>query len=115
MVRALLLTLFLIWLPGVAGARDWETCGGEPGASGPVLSDCRPVEGTIDPQGRELWLRAAIDRPAEQGPHALYIGGVASTEIWLNARMLGANGRPGPSAQAEIPGRYQAAFPIGET
>ena len=115
MVRALLLTLFLIWLPGVAGAQDWETCRGEPGASGPVLSDCRPVEGTIDPQGRELWLRAAIDRPAEQGPHALYIGGVASSEIWLNGRMLGANGRPGASAQAEVPGRYQAAFPIGET
>ncbi|WP_428152445.1 LytTR family transcriptional regulator DNA-binding domain-containing protein [Brevundimonas sp.] len=114
MVRALLLALFLIWLPGVAGAQDWEVCRGANGASGPVLSDCRPVEGVIDPQRRELWLRAAVDRPAGEGPQAFYVGGIASSEVWLNGRKLGANGRPGATAQAEVPGRYQAVFPIGD-
>ncbi len=115
MTRTLLLALILIWLPGVAGAQDWEACRGSPGASGPVLGDCRPVEGVINPQGRELWLRAVVERPAGEGPHALYIGGIASSEVWLNGRKLGANGRPGGSAEAEVPGRYQVAFPIGET
>lgn len=100
--------------PAAAGAQDWEACRGAAGASGPVLGDCRPVVGRIDPQGRELWLKADVARPAEEGPHALYIGGVASSEVWLNGRRLGANGRPGGSAQAEVPGRYQAVFPIGE-
>ena len=114
MVHALLLALFLIWLPGAAGAQVWETCRGSAGASGPVLGDCRPVEGPIDPQGRELWLRAAVERPAWEGPHALYIGGVASSEVWLNGRRLGANGRPAASAAEERPGRYQAVFPISD-
>ena len=114
MARMLLLALILIWLPGVAGAQDWQVCRGSPGASEPVLSDCRPVEGVIDPQGQELWLRAAVDRPSGEGPQALYIGGIASSEVWLNGRRLGANGRPGASAKAETPGRYQAVFPISD-
>ncbi|CAL1692650.1 hypothetical protein MMB232_02831 [Brevundimonas subvibrioides] len=115
MVRPLLLALLLICLPGVAGAQAWETCRGIDSPSGPVLADCRPLEGVIDPQGRELWLRADLARPAGQGPHAVYIGAVASSEVWLNGRSLGANGRPGASATAEVPGRYQAVFPIGES
>ena len=114
MVRLFLLALVFMGLPAVASAQDWEACRGSPGATAPVLSDCRPVEGTIDPQGRELWLRAAIERPAGEGPHAFYIGGTASSEVWLNGRRLGTNGRPGASAEAEVPGRYQAVFPIGE-
>src|SRR5688572_6050460 len=35
----------------------WEVCRGSPG---PVLTDCRPLEGVMDPQGRELWLRAPV-------------------------------------------------------
>ena len=90
-------------------------CRGAATVSGPALSDCRPVDGVIDPQGREIWLRASMGRPEGDGPYALYIGGTASSEVWLNARRLGANGRPGASAKAEAPGRYQAVFPIGET
>ena len=115
MMRMLALALFLIWLPGAAAAQDWETCRGAAGAAAPVLSDCRPVEGAIDPQGRELWLRAVVGRPQSEAPQALYIGGTASSEAWLNGRRLGANGRPGASARAEIPGRYQTALPIPET
>jgi DNA-binding LytR/AlgR family response regulator len=114
MVRTLVLTLFLIWLPGVAAAQDWEACRGAAGAEAPVLSDCRPVEGVIDPQGRELWLRATVERPAGGGPQAFYVGGTASSEVWLNGHRLGVNGRPGASAKAETPGKYQAVFPIGD-
>lgn len=79
-----------------------------------MLSDCRPVEGAINPQGRELWLRTTLERPMGKGPRAFYIGAVASSEVWLNGRELGANGRPGASAKAEVPGKYQAVFPIGD-
>ena len=94
--------------------QNWQSCRGEPAASAPVLRDCRPVEGVIDPQGRELWLRAVVRRPAGDAPTALYIVGVASSEVWLNDQELGANGQPGGSSSTETPGRYEAAIPIPE-
>lgn len=112
MMRAILMALVLIALPGVAGAQDWTVCRGALEAAGPVVEGCRPVEGRIDPQGRELWLRAVIDRPAGTEPQAFYVGGIASSEVWLNGVKLGANGQPGPSAATEVPGRHGAAFPI---
>lgn len=124
MWRILLFTFLLTVLPTVSRAqipgwdRGWQTCRGEVPAGGgvwaPVLHDCRPVEGVIDPQGRELWLRAAVQRPAAEGPTALYVVGVASSEVWLNGQRLGANGRPGGSPPLEVPGRYQIAFPISD-
>ncbi|WP_082539725.1 MULTISPECIES: LytTR family DNA-binding domain-containing protein [unclassified Caulobacter] len=80
-----------------------------------MLSDCRPVQGFVDPQGRELWIRSTIEAPGDARPHALYLGGVASSEAWLNGQRLGANGRPGAARREEIPGRYQAVFPIRDT
>jgi len=116
MWRILLLAVFLIWLPGESRARTrtlgWESCSGRMTAQGPVLGDCRPVQGVIDPQGRELWLRSTLTRPADDRPQALYVAGVASSEVWLNGRRLGANGRPASTPSAEAPGRYQIAFPI---
>lgn len=120
MPRLLLLSLLcLVLSPTLAQARApaWEACRAAPAPSPsalspPVLRDCRPVRGVIDPQGRELWLRAAVQRPMETEPAALYVVGTASSEVWLNDRRLGANGRPGASRAAEIPGRYEAAFPI---
>ena len=96
------------------GAQDWQSCRGEPGGGAPRLHDCRPVEGVIDPQGRELWLRSAVQRPTSEEPAALYVVGVASSEVWLNGQKLGVNGRPGGSPSVEAPGRYEAAFPIPE-
>lgn len=112
MIRTILMALILIALPGVAAAQDWSVCPGAIEAFGPGGDGCRPVEGVIDPQGRDLWLRAVIDRPAGTEPQAFYVGGIASSEVWLNGVKLGANGRPGASAAAERPGRYEAAFPI---
>jgi len=126
MWRIVLFTLLLIALPTLLPTlaraqtpgwdRGWETCradvGAVTGAGTPILRDCRPVEGVIDPQGRELWLRSTVQRPAGEGPVALYVAGVASSDVWLNGRHLGANGRPGGSAATESAGRYQIAFPI---
>jgi hypothetical protein len=95
-----------------AGALDWDVCRGRAGPAGPVLEDCRSLDGVIDPQGRDLWLRAVVPAPEDAGPHALHIVGVAASESWLNAVRLGANGQPGGSAEEERPGLYQSAFVI---
>ncbi|RZJ32136.1 MAG: response regulator transcription factor [Brevundimonas sp.] len=117
MWRLLLLILLLAGLPTVSRAQDggWQTCRGEPGAAAPVLTDCHPVIGVVDPQGRELWLRSAVDRPAGREPVAFYVVGVASSEVWLNGERLGANGQPGASAATEVAGRYQVSFPIRDS
>jgi DNA-binding LytR/AlgR family response regulator len=116
MWRILLLTVLLTGLATPALAQDmpWQACHGAVGPAGPVLSDCRPIQDFVDPQGRELWIRSAISPPADTRPRILYVAGVASSEAWLNDQRLGVNGRPGATAQAEVPGRYQAIFPIRE-
>lgn len=90
----------------------WDACRGRVGPSGPELEDCRPLAGVVDPQGREMWLRRTIDAPADPMPQALYIVGVASSEVWLNGRPLGRNGMPGADGPSEAPGMYQAVLPI---
>jgi len=123
MWRALLILVSFIGLPAPVQAQpappvlSWETCRGAPdaGAGAPLLTDCRPAGDVIDPQGRELWLRSVIEQPEDGPARALYIAGVASSQAWLNGRLLGANGRPGGSADTETPGRYQIALPIADT
>ncbi|ATQ41999.1 LytR/AlgR family response regulator transcription factor [Caulobacter mirabilis] len=117
MWRILILAGLLAALSSAAStawAREaaWAVCTGRRAAEGPVLRDCRPLEGVIDPQGRELWIRAMVQAPSGDGPHALYLAGAASSEAWLNGRRLGANGRPGADAGQEQPGRYQSALPV---
>uniref|UniRef100_UPI0025EE54EA LytR/AlgR family response regulator transcription factor n=1 Tax=uncultured Caulobacter sp. TaxID=158749 RepID=UPI0025EE54EA len=118
MWRTLLLGLLLAAFTTLARAEEtsWRVCRGVSGSTGPVLSDCHSIrEDAIDPQGRELWLRATIAAPKDTGPHALYLAGVASSETWLNGQRLGVNGRPGATARDEVPGRYLATYPIRET
>ena len=110
---------FIVLLLGLATSTQaesisWQACRGFMAPAGPVLRDCRPIEDFVDPQGRELWIRSSIDAPADTRPRVLYVAGVASWEAWLNDRRLGANGRPGATAQSEVPGHYQAIFPIRE-
>lgn len=116
MWRILILTVFLASLSPLAQAQDasWQACHGVIGSDGPVLSDCRPIQDSIDPQGRELWIRSAVAAPGDARPRALYLAGVAASEAWLNGQPLGANGRPGATARDEAPGHYQAVFPIRE-
>lgn len=116
MWRILLLGLLLTGFTTLARAQDmtWQACHGVIGPGGPVLSDCRPVEDFVDPQGRELWIRSTIAAPTDARPRALYLAGVASSEAWLNGQRLGVNGRPGATRREEAPGAYQATFPIRE-
>jgi DNA-binding LytR/AlgR family response regulator len=117
MWRTLLLGLLLACFTTLARAQDmsWQACYGMIGPNGPALSDCRPIQDFVDPQGRQLWIRSTIGAPSDTQPRALYVAGVTSSEAWLNGQRLGANGRPGASAREEIPGRYQTIFPIRET
>lgn len=117
MWRILILAGLLACLAPAAHAIGpaWQLCQGSLGPTGPVLSACAPAPAVIDPQGRELWLRAAVPPPDRTKPQALHVIGAASSQAWLNGQPLDANGRPGPSAGAETPGRYEAAFPIRDT
>jgi DNA-binding LytR/AlgR family response regulator len=117
MWRTLLLTVFLAGLATLARAQDmaWEACRGAAGPAGPVLSDCRPIQGVVDPQGRELWVRSNLSAPGDTKARALYLVGVASSEAWFNGKLLGVNGRPASTARAEVPGRYEAVLPIQQT
>jgi hypothetical protein len=116
MWRTLFLGLLLSGLTTLAQAQDmsWQTCRGVVGPGGPTLTQCRPIEDFVDPQGRELWIQSTINTPSDNRPRAFYVAGVASSEAWFNGRRLGVNGRPGPTAGSEVPGRYQATFPIRE-
>ncbi len=90
----------------------WEVCRGP----GPAVTDCRPFQGVMDPQGRELWLMAPVAPrgPREQG-QTLHLVGAMSTEAWFNGVRVGANGQPGSTPAGERPGRYQAEIPLPAT
>lgn len=105
--------LLLCW-PASSSAQgvDWQACQGVIADGAPQLSDCRPQLGPINPQGREIWLRGIVRQPSGDDPQALYLAGIASSQAWLNGARVGANGRPAATASAEIPGRFQIAFPI---
>lgn len=111
MWRPLLLAALLVLGASAAQGKTgpWEICAAAPG---PVLSDCRPAPARIDPQGRELWVKAPVGPRTSPGPKALFIYGAASSEAWFNGVRIGANGQPGRIAEAERPGRYEAAIPI---
>lgn len=107
-----LLAQSLLAAPAVVQTHDWDVCEGSVGRSGPVLTDCRPMAGRIDPQGREIWITTTVSPPAVRQGQVLRITGVASSKAWLNDVFLGANGRPGDDARSERPGRYEVEFPI---
>ena len=119
MWRIVLIALAVATVSASAHAQEQasalQSCRGEMGSAGPVLSDCRPIDGIIDPQERDLWILSIVDAPADPGPRALHLIGAASSEAWLNGQRLGANGRPGSDAGAESPGRYQVSFPIRDS
>lgn len=112
MWRSFLIAGLLALLAGAAQAAaigPWQVCRGP----GPAVSGCRPLNGVLDPQGRELWLRAPVGPggPQDQGV-ALHLAGAMSTEAWFNGVRVGANGQPGSTSAAESPGHYQADIPL---
>lgn len=116
MLRLVLFILWIFLLPQSARAEApaWEMCAGQLAAHGPVLSDCRHLDGPVDPQGRQIWIRTVVADPPSPGGAVLRVVGVASSEAWLNDVRLGSNGTPGFGPGTEQPGRYEVAFSIPE-
>ncbi|HRO33985.1 MAG TPA: hypothetical protein PLQ03_11300 [Brevundimonas sp.] len=116
MLRFVLFILWIFLLPQSARAEApaWEMCAGQLAAHGPVLSDCRHLDGPVDPQGRQIWIRTVVADPPSPGGAVLRVVGVASSEAWLNDVRLGSNGTPGFGPGTEQPGRYEVAFSIPE-
>ena len=69
----------------------------------------------VDPQGRQLWVRAIVPVPAERLhrdlPMGVFVSAKAATEVFLNGVRLGQNGEPAADRALEIPGRMDAVFP----
>ena len=124
MFRALLfiLTLWAATTPLHAQSFTWATeqpvrlCPAIEGRSEPpdfTGPNCRPTSfWDIDPRGREIWVEArftlAPDFGASQSPLGVHVSGMASSEVYVNGVKVGANGRPGPTRDAETPGRMDA-------
>mgnify|MGYP003671511404 FL=1 len=123
----LLLTLLSLALPfGSAIAQGFVTPNSAPlrvcpasGTPGPMpdftAADCTHVAlSELDPQGRQIWVRAELDWDGSQWPQdrpiGLFISGKASSTAWLNGHELGSNGRPGPDRAGERPGRMDAVL-----
>lgn len=68
----------------------------------------------LDPQGREIWVRAQFDWDGAHWPQdrpiGLFISGKASSTAWLNGHELGSNGVPGPDPASERPGQMDAVL-----
>lgn len=78
-----------------------------------AAADCetRAIE-EINPQGQILWLGATVDLPAgfvaTELPVAVYIGALASSEVYWNGELIGTNGVVGSSGSEESPGKLDA-------
>lgn len=113
---ALLLHLFTPAAAEMLNAGDFAICGA--GSDAPPAGSARCVATTIDgidPQGRDIWVRAVINTPVgygKEGPFGLFIAAKASSEAYLNGVRLGANGTPGARRDLETPGRMDMAYPI---
>jgi Histidine kinase len=65
----------------------------------------------IDPQGRILWIRSRVAvEPDPTSPLGVRVMAMASCEVHWNGALLGRNGRPGASAEEEVPGAMHAVF-----
>lgn len=98
-------------------AQSARVCPAPPGDAVPDFqgSDCETVSvHLVDPQGREIWIRTEIEAPERvlsgRSPAGVFLSAKAASEVFLNGRRLGANGRPGATRAAEIPGRMDAVF-----
>jgi hypothetical protein len=66
----------------------------------------------VRPQGKEIWLRAALNITAEEleqlQPLALFISAKMSSQVYLNGKYIGQNGTPSSDRKTEFPGRMDA-------
>ncbi len=76
---------------------------------------CKTIPATqINPQNSFIWVKGKITleetRGANGEPLALYVLGKMSSDVYLNGRYVGSNGRPGPDKRSEIAGQMDAAI-----
>lgn len=119
----------LLWLvllaPAAAAAQGYTgihtqavtVCPGDGTSTPPdfTAGDCETLSfWTVDPQGREVWIRGTLEIPAEMlrpgGPLGFYVSAMASSEFWINGIYLGANGRPSAIKRLETPGQMDAVI-----
>ncbi|MEE9434607.1 MAG: LytTR family DNA-binding domain-containing protein [Sphingorhabdus sp.] len=85
---------------------------GPPDFSSP---ECRAIKGAdIDPQNDMIWLKTNIHLDNIAGPKgeplALFVSGKMSSEIYLNGKLVGRNGKPGQDTATETPGQMDATL-----
>jgi hypothetical protein len=126
MVARLLVSLLLfggLVPPTAAQAAGWgpvKVCPVLPGERMPPAAydrdGCRRMAvHQVDPQGRQLWVRLPLpsttvsDEPAFLG---LLLAVKASSEVFLDGRLIGRNGLPGAGPDQEIAGRMDVVIPL---
>lgn len=107
--------------PVAAQIADWglvDVCPARPGERAPPLAydrdDCQrmPVH-AVDPQGRQLWVRLPwAATPSEPAFVGLLLAAKASSEVFLDGRLVGRNGRPGAGPAEEVAGRMDVVIPL---
>jgi DNA-binding LytR/AlgR family response regulator len=78
---------------------------------------CRDVGlGFVDAQNTALWVKREIE--IAEGflrvdrPLGVFVLAKASSEVWVNGALIGANGRPGINRREEVPGRMDAVLHV---
>lgn len=100
-----------------ARAETAIVCPAPPDGARPVFAApaCQTVDLHLaDPQGREIWIKTLIEAPAalfdSARPAGVFLSAKAASEVYLNGRLLGSNGRPAAQKAEEAPGRMDAVF-----
>lgn len=96
-----------------------DVCPARPDDSGPPVRfegegcERQPLY-AVDPQGRALWLRVALPPldTAKSGFLGLLVAGKVASEVYLDGREVGHNGRPALDASGEQPGRMDVVIPL---
>lgn len=76
---------------------------------------CKTINAVdIDPQNDLIWVKANIqlDRIVGPGgePLALFVSGKMASDVYLNGKFVGRNGRPGKDSTTETPGKMDATL-----
>jgi hypothetical protein len=119
MIRLAVILLVFLLVPPVRASnlvdvRDVILCAG-PAATPPAFTEpsCRNTTvDAIDSQDGPVWIKVILPLPRTDRPLGLRIAAMAASELWWNGTRLGANGRPGADASTEIPGTFDAVWPL---
>ena len=82
---------------------------------------CRAIDRfwQIDPQGTHVWVISDIQISSEtlesDQPLGFYISAKASSEVFWNGELLGQNGVPSSTQEAELPGKMDVVFYLPKT